>query len=866
MKSQRPYRPEEEATLVSIHTASIVFLLAMVASTAMISIFADMFTINPVLEHVQGYGEKAVQNTSEMGNAMLNRLAATVMTSVADYVETNLHATVHPPEVTIRALQEVLAVEGANFLHKNWMEREVRSRIVREFNRLAYSGCVNTEVVLLTGEKGPQLMSYTEHTLTHSLPRNDFHWRYLSKANGSEVDRGEPGATKMIYTLDKAWEIIPGPCHASEYYTHSGNVPMGICRSKPFTVWDQNLVETLQDEPLKTTWHSLREYHGYLTTAVSSSFDSPTPDVRIHLPPDEEIVRRPYECIKAHDKFESLPVGPLLQNMDMADEGGGSEEECASLCCGIISCTHWQWCSPEGEHGCGCYIGRGEVNRERTASPGKLVGGFRMTDTKLLEYLNTTHVPENTSRLGVVQVFLNAEEITQVLKMVKVPAGSRLYITEGDILVATSHGNPAHTMRRKAVIPVDVGTEEFINFRIKVGECDEQLVREHFEYTRSNPGLLSYDKPRLWTAGGGEKYLVLGRYIQRESAPVWSLRILIPREQIFGSVDSQKRVAFERINRVNEAAVEQAQNRHIQLIIVATVMCLFMIIVSVVLSRQITKPLLRLAEQMEDVSRLNLEFKEASPSCLTLREVRALQSIFSDMVEKLREYRSYLPGAVLQQAPSLYAAVACPPHSQKLDAHEEIAQIVHTRAAAILYIKIPDLARLFEDNGIDDCQRRSHDFFHLIFETAKEFRGVIHSFDLGQVTVSFGAATEMELPAQAACECALKLRPGLEAVTSEINKSCRTNLSPRCVVAWDVLRAGCLGNQQHQSFTLMSGILDTIQSLVDACVKNDCSIICTEPVYDRVQHIFDFNVLSAVDTLNCPLYKLHNVRGTFQAN
>eukprot|EP01061_Rhynchopus_euleeides_P040612 TRINITY_DN699_c0_g1_i2.p1 TRINITY_DN699_c0_g1~~TRINITY_DN699_c0_g1_i2.p1 ORF type:complete len:793 (+),score=209.52 TRINITY_DN699_c0_g1_i2:341-2719(+) len=146
-------------------------------------------------------------------------------------------------------------------------------------------------------------------------------------------------------------------------------------------------------------------------------------------------------------------------------------------------------------------------------------------------------------------------------------------------------------------------------------------------------------------AGNGTEYWFVTQEVSRADL-VWYVSLLVPRGTVMASIDLSVAAIRTDSARSKQLSTEQQQDSYVLVACVMVGATVAMLVMSVLVSRLVTRPIEELRHAMERVAHMDLEAVE-SHGTSKISEVASMQRSFVAMVENLVEYRNYMPESLL---------------------------------------------------------------------------------------------------------------------------------------------------------------------------------------------------------------------------
>eukprot|EP01061_Rhynchopus_euleeides_P033598 TRINITY_DN5642_c0_g1_i4.p1 TRINITY_DN5642_c0_g1~~TRINITY_DN5642_c0_g1_i4.p1 ORF type:complete len:864 (+),score=295.38 TRINITY_DN5642_c0_g1_i4:234-2825(+) len=261
--------------------------------------------------------------------------------------------------------------------------------------------------------------------------------------------------------------------------------------------------------------------------------------------------------------------------------------------------------------------------------------------------------PNHNGQVGMVSVSFVVAQLSHMLEHEgeEMPAGSLIYVVEKnpwtDVvggLIATSDGSAEGMtesvhIANHTVMEDGVAVPSIISHhgRYILGDYDggyEELAHE------------SHHEMQEWATPTKEVYWTGAIEVVDSNLEIY-LVVMCPRSSLLAALD----VSTATINTRREDTKEQSnedEKRGLTLMIGVTVaVTIVQLVVAVFLTHRIVAPLQQLSGEMHAIAHMDLESVDAKRPISMLSEVGSMQESFLGMLDRLIEYRNYMPQSLL---------------------------------------------------------------------------------------------------------------------------------------------------------------------------------------------------------------------------
>eukprot|EP01060_Flectonema_neradi_P038871 TRINITY_DN8304_c0_g1_i1.p1 TRINITY_DN8304_c0_g1~~TRINITY_DN8304_c0_g1_i1.p1 ORF type:complete len:876 (+),score=130.44 TRINITY_DN8304_c0_g1_i1:42-2669(+) len=273
--------------------------------------------------------------------------------------------------------------------------------------------------------------------------------------------------------------------------------------------------------------------------------------------------------------------------------------------------------------------------------------------------------PRQGTRIGYVTAAFSTREVSERMNEATLPAGSLLYSIQrnpwtglidhltGSNLGQDNYRNTVNGITRQYPFPVVNHTlDGFLNGTLspiarharsalyQEGDTTGSYYR-HWATKKAEVG--SWEDPAT-----GILYWV-GVNVLQYSDIYWFVCLLSPRDSVMGDLDRTELQILRQVAEDKESTDDDRRNSFVLMYCITAVCTVFLIGLSVALTKKIVSPLDDLSRQMAAVALMQTENVDVHASYSALCEVADMQKSFRQMIKNLIEYKSYLPQSALYQ-------------------------------------------------------------------------------------------------------------------------------------------------------------------------------------------------------------------------
>jgi adenylate cyclase len=294
----------------------------------------------------------------------------------------------------------------------------------------------------------------------------------------------------------------------------------------------------------------------------------------------------------------------------------------------------------------------------------------------------------------------------------------------------------------------------------------------------------------------GERYLAGARTVEVDGGLRWILGAVAPEADFLGVL---------------------ARNRLVALAIMAVALGLGGA-VTLVLARRITAPLTRLAAEMEEIGRFQLDERPRLPT--VFREVALMDGALLGMKRGLRSFGYYVPT-------DLVRAVLASGQEARLEGH--------TRELSVYFSDIAGFTTIAETMTPEELVRLIGRYFDEMTRVVTASGGTIDKFIGDAIMAFWGAPAPAPDHAARACEAAVRAQRMLAALRSAAAAPPLATLQARIGIATGEVLVGNIGTPARFNYTVMGDTVNLAARLESLNKVYGTAILVSDATWDAAR-------------------------------
>jgi adenylate cyclase len=319
---------------------------------------------------------------------------------------------------------------------------------------------------------------------------------------------------------------------------------------------------------------------------------------------------------------------------------------------------------------------------------------------------------------------------------------------------------------------------------------------------------------------GGETYLARTQVIQMAGGPAWQVLAYAPESDFTAGL----------------------RGRVITSLLISLVAVLIAVVVAWILARRVSRPLIGLSKQMEQVGRLDLDDETDNSSAF--KEIDMMNSALVKMKGGLRSFARYVPRDLVR---TLVAS--------GLDA-ELTGEL---RTLTIFFSDLEGFTSLAETKAPDELVKFLGKYFDDVSRIIATEHGTIDKYMGDGIMAFWGAPEKVEDHAVRACVASLKTKRRVDELAKQ-----GVHLNTRIGLATGVVLVGNIGSYVRMNYTVMGDVANLASRIEGLNKQYGTYLMISDSTYDLAK---DAVVARAIDVVavkgkkqGVPVYELLALR------
>lgn len=244
-------------------------------------------------------------------------------------------------------------------------------------------------------------------------------------------------------------------------------------------------------------------------------------------------------------------------------------------------------------------------------------------------------------------------------------------------------------------------------------------------------------------------------------------------------------------------------------------------LVSWVLSRYISRPLLALSQDMAEVRKLHLDGAMTTHSRIS--EIQVMEEALESMKSGLRSFEKYVPTGLVAELIALG-------QDAKLGAEK--------REMSVFFCDLQNFTATAERLDPQQLSQLISSYFRTVTNTVQECGGAIDKFIGDAVMAFWGAPTPREDHADRAMKAALLLQERLNALADEWQAQGLPRLATRMGLNTGMVLVGNVGHEHRLSYTVLGDVVNLASRLESLNRYYGTQLLVTRQTLEELQQSY----------------------------
>lgn len=305
------------------------------------------------------------------------------------------------------------------------------------------------------------------------------------------------------------------------------------------------------------------------------------------------------------------------------------------------------------------------------------------------------------------------------------------------------------------------------------------------------------------------KYLALFKEFSYGENKPWLIGMLSPIHDFTGKLEENKKIAL----------------------LISTLILSIGIILTVLISKKISKPIIRLAEEMDHIKNLKLNHPMSLKT--NVEEIRMMRDSLISLRGSLQSFSSYVPKEIVEQL---------------ITQNETAKPGFKKQTLTVLFADISGFSAIAERMTAELLTGLLTEYFENLSKIIKQNHGTIDKYTGDGLMAFWGAPKPDSDQAIHACQAALMCQQKIHELNAQWKIQGNPEFITRIGIDTGITLVGNLGSQDRMNYTAIGETVNLAAYLETLNKKylTQSRIIVSESVYKSCHNIFSFSRLDTI--------------------
>ncbi len=355
------------------------------------------------------------------------------------------------------------------------------------------------------------------------------------------------------------------------------------------------------------------------------------------------------------------------------------------------------------------------------------------------------------------------------------------------------------------------------------GFIDISKTKDEGELVRaSNEYLNGKDKGEV-NNKEGTAYAYIGKTFKIDEKKSWHIVLTISKKSIISDLEKTL----------------------LETIIISLFIIFIFVIISVFISKRLTKPIIQISKDMEELHKLNLDIDIKSDSSIV--EIKQAQTSLVSLRSGIRSFTKYMPSDLVRIL---------------IKTNQE-AKIGGTeKDLAIMFTDIESFTTISEKLSPLELTTQLSKYFDEMSTIIGKSQGTVDKYIGDAIMAFWGAPIDIENSVEKAVATAIEMQEKLSQMNSDWEKEGKAQFKTRIGVHYGKTLVGNIGGDKRMNYTIIGDSVNVAARLEGINKQYSTNIMVSSIVYDLVNDKYDFRYVDDVElkgkTSKTKIYTINN--------
>lgn len=309
-------------------------------------------------------------------------------------------------------------------------------------------------------------------------------------------------------------------------------------------------------------------------------------------------------------------------------------------------------------------------------------------------------------------------------------------------------------------------------------------------------------------SNNGEEFIYDMKKMKVDENNEWGVAVVISEDIILGS---SKEVLYSTV-------------------IVSLVFLVFFILLSTKVSKMISQPIVKLANDIDALKKLQTDNQLSSDSRIT--EIYQAQNALISLQKGIISFKKYMPSDLVKIL---------------IDKKQEAKIGGVEKDLAVMFTDIEGFTTISEKMDPLDITEHLSIYFYEMEQVISQYNGTIDKYIGDAIMAFWGAPLDIDKPLVKVVTCAIDMQKKLDVLNKQWEKDGKPVLKTRIGIHFGKTLVGNIGSPNRMNYTIIGDTVNIASRLESINKKYGTKIMLSQNVVEHVEHDFSFVYIDEIE-------------------
>jgi len=305
-----------------------------------------------------------------------------------------------------------------------------------------------------------------------------------------------------------------------------------------------------------------------------------------------------------------------------------------------------------------------------------------------------------------------------------------------------------------------------------------------------------------------ESFAFVGKTFKIDDTKSWHIILTIPEKTI---IQDLEKTLFETI-------------------LISAVIILIFIFIAILISKKLTKPIIQISKDMEELHQLNLDVNIKADSNIV--EINQAQNSLVSLRSGIRSFTKYMPVDLVRIL---------------IKTNQEAIIGGVEKDLAIMFTDIESFTTISETMSPAELTSQLSEYFNEMSNIIGQSQGTVDKYIGDAIMAFWGAPLEIDNPIERAVSTAILMQEKLSLMNSKWASEGKAQFKTRIGVHYGQTLVGNIGGDERMNYTIIGDCVNVASRLEGINKKYGTNIMVSEEVYHLVNDKFDMRYVDDIE-------------------